>query len=125
MTTSTPLGESMKRMAATLLDMIQTRLELLSNEIDEERLHFRQVLLYASIALLFFGISIMLLTMFVVVVFWDSQRLLVLASLAGLFFIAGLLMWDALRRLTRKKSKLFSTSLGELNNDRDQLAHRS
>ena len=85
MTTSTPLGESMKRMAATLLDMIQTRLELLSNEIDEERLHFRQVLLYASIALLFFGISIMLLTMFVVVVFWDSQRLLVLASLAGLF----------------------------------------
>jgi len=34
-------------------------------------------------------------------------------------------MWDALRRLTRKKSKLFSTSLGELNNDRDQLAHRS
>jgi len=115
----------MKRMAATLLDMIQTRLELLSNEIDEERLHFRQVLLYASIALLFFGISIMLLTMFVVVVFWDSQRLLVLASLAGLFFIAGLLMWDALRRLTRKKSKLFSTCLGELNNDRDHLAHRS
>ena len=103
----------------------ETSAYLLSNEIDEERLHFRQVLLYASIALLFFGISIMLLTMFVVVVFWDSQRLLVLASLAGLFFIAGLLMWDALRRLTRKKSKLFSTSLGELNNDRDQLAHRS
>ena len=64
---------------------VNYRREFTANFGLDQRLHFRQVLLYASIALLFFGISIMLLTMFVVVVFWDSQRLLVLASLAGLF----------------------------------------
>jgi len=112
-------------MVGTLLAIVQTRLELLASEMAEERLHFEQTLLYAGIALLFFGISMMLLTMLVVVVFWDSQRLPVLAGLAGLFFIAGLLVWNALRRLARKKSRLFSASLSELHDDREQLAHQS
>ena len=122
MTAPIRLTESLKRLAGTMLFIAQTRLELLANELEEERLHFEQTLLYSGIALLFFGLSIMLLTVFVVVVFWDSQRLLVLGSLATLFFIAGLLVWNASRNLIRKKSKLFSASLAELSSDRDQLA---
>jgi uncharacterized membrane protein YqjE len=122
MTASSSLSESLKQVVSTLLSIFQTRLELLANELNEERLRFEQTLLYASIALLFFGLSIMLLTVFIVVVFWDSQRLLVLGSLAGLFFIAGLLMSLAVRNLARKKPKLFSASLAELSDDRDQLA---
>lgn len=109
-------------MAGTLLAIFQTRLELLSNEMEEEVRRFEQILLYGGIALLFFGLSIMLLTVFVVVVFWDSQRLPVLGSLAGLFFIAGLFAWNALRLLAQKRTKLFSASLAELSDDRDQLA---
>lgn len=105
-----------------MFSIAQTRLELLANELEEERLHFEQTLLYSGIALLFFGLSIMLLTVFIVVAFWGSQRLLVLGSLAALFFIAGLLVWNASRNLIRKKSKLFSTSLAELSSDRNQLA---
>ena len=93
----------------------------MANELEGERLHFEQTLLYSGIALLFFGLSIMLLTVFIVVVFWDSRRLLILGSLAGLFFIAGLLVWNTLRSLLRKKSKLFSASLAELSSDRDHL----
>ena len=122
MTAPIRLTESLKRLAGTMLFIAQTRLELLANELEEERLHFEQTLLYSGIALLFFGLSIMLLTVFVVVVFWDSQRLLVIGSLATLFFIAGLLVWNASRNLIRKKSKLFSASLAELSSDRDQLA---
>lgn len=108
-------------MTGTLLSIFQTRLELLSNELEEERLRFEQTLLYSGIALLFFGLSIMLLTVLIVVVFWDSQRLLVLGGLAGLFFIAGLLVWYLSRSLLRKESKLFSASLAELSSDRIQL----
>lgn len=124
MSESTGLMESLKRMAGTLLVILQTRIELLSNEIEEERLRVGQVLLYGSVALLFFGWAIMLLTMFVLVLFWDSHRLLVLGSFAALFFVAGLLACIALRRVARKKSKLFSTSLAELAVDRDWLAPR-
>ena len=121
MVTPIRLTESLKRLAGTLLSIGQTRLELLGNELEVERLHFEQILLYRGIALLFFGLSIMLLTVFVVVVFWESQRLLVLGSLAGLFSIAGLLVWNTSRNLIRKKPRLFSASLAELSSDRDQL----
>ncbi len=121
MTASIRLSESLKRVAGTMFSIAQTRLELLANELEEERLHFEQTLLYSGIALFFFGLSIMLLTVFIVVAFWDSQRLLVLGSLAALFFIAGLLVWNASRNLIRKTPKLFSTSLAELSSDRNQL----
>lgn len=124
MAESTGLMESLKRMAGTLLVIFQTRLALLSNEVEEERLHVGQMLLYGSVALLFFGLAIILLTVFILMLFWDSQRLLVLGGFTALYFVAGLLAWNALRRMARERSKLFSTSLAELADDRDWLAPR-
>jgi uncharacterized membrane protein YqjE len=122
MAESTGLMESLERLAGTLLAIFQTRLELLSNEMEEERVRIEQMLLYGSVALFFFGLAIMLLTAFIVVLFWDSHRLLVLGGLAALFFVAGLLVLNELRRVAREKSKLFSASLAELADDRDRLA---
>lgn len=124
MSESTGLKESLKRMAGTLLVIFQTRLELLSSELEEERLNIEQMVLYGSIALFFFGLAILLLTIFIVVLLWDSYRLPALASFIGLYFVAGLLAWSALRRVAREKSKLFSASLAALADDRDQLAPR-
>ena len=124
MAESTGLMESLKRMAGTLLVILQTRLELLSNEMEEERLRIGQMLLYGSVALLFFGLSIVIMTAFFVVLFWDSHRLLVLGGFTALYFVAGLLAWSALRRVAREKSKLFSDSLAELADDRNWLAPR-
>lgn len=121
MAESSGLMESVKRMAGTLLAICHTRLELLSSEMEEEYLRIGQMLVYGSVALFCFGLAIMLLTVFVVVLFWDSYRLPVLGGLAVLFFVAGLLLCNALRRMAREKSKLFSVSLAELDSDRDQL----
>jgi uncharacterized membrane protein YqjE len=122
MAESSGLMGSLKRMALTLLVIFQTRLELLSSEMEEERLNIGQMLLYGSIALFFFGVAILLLTTFFVMFFWDSYRLQVLGSFSGLYFVAGILALNALRRLAREKSKLFSASLAALTDDRDQLA---
>ena len=117
---STGLMGSLKRLMDTLLSICQTRIALLSNEIEEERLRVGQILLYASGALLCFGLAIMLLTVFIVVLFWDD-RLVVLGGLTTLFFVAGFVLWNALRGLVKEKTKLFSTSLAELGHDRDHL----
>jgi uncharacterized membrane protein YqjE len=122
---STGLMESSKRMAGTLLAIFQTRLELLSNEVEEESLRIGQMFIYGGVSLLFFGLSIMLLTVLVLVLFWDSHRLLALAGFAALYFATGLLVWNALCRLARERSKLFSASLAELTDDRVRLAARS
>lgn len=125
MSESSGLLESLQRMVGTLIAIGQSRLELLSNEMEEERLRVEQMLLYCSIALFFFGLSIMLLTVFIVVLFWDSHRLLILGGLSALFALAGLMVWGVLRRVARSRTKLFSASLAELSNDQDSLASRS
>jgi uncharacterized membrane protein YqjE len=125
MNDSSGLMESSKRVVGTLLAIFQTRLELLSNEIEEERLRVRQMLFYGSIALFFFGVAIMLLTVFIVVLFWDSYRLPVIGGLTALFFLAGLLVWNALCSVARGRSKLFATSLSELDEDRARLISRT
>ncbi|MDO8988907.1 MAG: phage holin family protein [Sideroxyarcus sp.] len=121
---ATGLLESLKRLAGTSLAIVQTRLELLSNELEEERLRIRQLLFYGSVALFLFGMATLLLTVFIVVLFWDSYRLQVLGGLTVLFFFAGLLAWNALLRAKRERPRLFSASLAELADDIERLTPR-
>jgi len=124
MSDSTGLMESLKRMVDTLLSIIQTRLELLSAEIEEERVRVGQLLLYGAIAFFFFAMAILLLTFLVVAVFWDNHLLLVLGGLIVLFLIAGTVAWFAFRKVSRSRFVLFSTSLSALAEDRTGLIPR-
>lgn len=112
---------SVRRLLSTLLGIAATRLELLTNELYEERLHLQQMLLFLLSALFCIGMSIMLMTVFIVVLFWDDHRLAVLGGAATLFLVAGVLLVGRLRALARVKSKLFSVSLAELGKDRAHL----
>lgn len=114
---------SVKRLLSTLTSIASTRLELLVNELHEERLHWEQMLLYFLLALFFLGMGIILLTFFVVVVFWDTHRLAALAGLSALFLLSGVLLAQKLMVISRAKSKLFSESLAELAKDREHLGH--
>lgn len=121
---SSGLMGSVKRLASTLISIVSTRLELLANELQEERLHLTQMLLFSLLALFCFGMAVLLLTVFVVVMFWDDHRLAVLGGFCILFFLLGALMAMLLRNKAQSKSKLFSVSLAELAKDREQLEPR-
>jgi len=118
---SSGLMGSVKRLVSTLTSIVSTRLELLANELQEERLRLTQMLLYSLFALFCFGMGLLLLTVFIVVLFWDDHRLAVLAGLCILFFVLGMLMAMVLRVKSQSKSKLFSASIAELAKDREQL----
>ncbi len=113
---------SIKRLLSTLIAIAATRLELLANELNEERLHLGRMLLYFLSALFCFGLGIMLVTMFVVVLFWDDHRLAALGGGAVMFFAFGGLLAFKLRNFIQLRSKLFSASLAELARDGDALA---
>jgi len=121
---SSGLMDSAKQLLSTLTSIASTRLELLANELQEERLHLTQMLLFALFALFCFGLGVLLLTMFIVVVFWDDHRLAALGILSILFFAAGTLTAILLRGRMQAKSKLFSVSLAELARDREHLNTR-
>jgi uncharacterized membrane protein YqjE len=118
---SSDLMGSVKRLASTLTSIVSTRLELLANELQEERLRLTQMFLYSLFALFCFGMGLLLLTIFIAVLFWDDHRLVVLGSLCVIFFLTGILMSVLLRNKARSDSKLFSVSLAELAKDREHL----
>lgn len=115
------LMESLKRLLSTLTDIISTRLELLGNEWEEERLHLTQMLLISLFTLFCFGTGVLFLSLFLLVLFWDDHRLAVVGALSTFFFALGVVMALVMRRKARAKPKLFSASLAELSKDKAQL----
>lgn len=112
---------SVKRLTGSLIAILSTRLELLANELQEERLRLTQMLLLALIALFCLGTGLMLLNAFIVVLFWDDHRLLALGLLSLVYLVAGAAVAMVVRVKAQAGSKLFAASLAELDKDRQAL----
>lgn len=129
MTEKTPgeskgLLESLTALAATLVAIVHTRLDLLSTDFEEEREHLLSLLVLALATLFCLGVGAVLATILLVVVFWDTHRLLVLGSLAGFFLAVGMAAWMFAMHKMRTKPRVFAASLSELFKDRQQLVSR-
>lgn len=120
-TASGGLFESLKTLSVSLVSIVQTRLELLSTDVAEEREQLTSFLVLVLVALGCVAIGVVLLAILIVVAFWETHRLLALAGLTGLFLTAGVgLGWFAMQRV-RTKPRLFEASLAELSKDRQHL----
>jgi len=124
MAQSSGLFSSVRALLGTLLGIAQTRLELLVTELEQERLHLGKLLLYGFLALFFFGLGVMLLSVLIVAVFWDSYRLGAIAALAAVYLGIAFICVAVLRQQARRKPRLFSASIAELGKDRAALAPR-
>ena len=113
---------SLKRLASTLVAVVETRLQLLANELHAEKLRLAQLGLYAAAAVFFFALGIIMLTLLVIVGFWDSHRLLALGGFAGIYLLVGAAFGVAVLRRATERSRLFEASLQELAKDREWLS---
>jgi len=112
---------SLTTLAATLVAIAHTRLDLLSSDLEEERAHLLSLLVLSLAALFFLGLGVLLAALLLVVVFWDTYRLPVLAVLTGLFLVAGITAWRIALHKARTKPRFFAASMSELLKDRQQL----
>lgn len=118
------LLNSLSTFAATLVAIVQTRLELLSADLEEDRAHYLSLLMLVLVALFCLGVGVVLAAILLVVVFWDTQRILVLGLLAGLFLTGGIgAGWFAIHK-AKTRPKIFAASLLELFKDRQHLVSR-
>ena len=113
---------SVKNLAATLVAIAQTRLQLFANEIHEEGLRLRQLWLLAVIAVFFLAFGVMLLTLLVIILFWDSNRLLAIGGFAMLYLIIAIALVVEVRKRDATRSRLFEASLSELKKDHERLS---
>lgn len=115
------LGARLRGYAAGTLGILQTRLELLATEVEEEKLRLGTLLGYAAAAFFFLGFGVVLLALFLTVLLWDSHRLLALGVFTAVFLAIGILAALAAARSGRQGSRLFAASISELAQDRDMI----
>lgn len=112
---------SLKKFVATLVAVAETRLQLLAGEVHAESRRLTHLVALGAIAAFFLAGGILLLTLLVIVVFWDSHRLLAIGALTLLYFAIGAGLAAATRCSAAAGSHLFKASLSELRKDRDRL----
>lgn len=122
--TESTWGASLRARLDTLLGAAQTRLALLTVELQEEKLRLARLLFMTVLAALFLGFATVFAALWITVALWDSHRLLALGLSTGLFLVLGLAAASVAARTVAAGSRLFAASLAELGNDRDALKTR-
>ncbi|MDI1308900.1 MAG: phage holin family protein [Methylotenera sp.] len=112
---------SVKNIATTLLALIRTRLELLSTDLEEGWIRLTSLLVTAFVALFCLCFGMVLLSIFIIVLLWDTHRLLILGSLTGIFITAGVVLCVIAMRALKAMPHLFETSIIELAKDQKRL----
>ena len=106
-----------RRLLEAVTGFLSSKLELFSIEWQEEKRRIVELLILASIALLFGVLALGLLTFSLVALFWETHRFLALFGLSALYLLiaAGLLV--RLRRKASLSTKVFEATVEELKKD--------
>ena len=112
---------SLCRFLRTLLDMAQTRLEILGTEISEERYNLTRLVVVALAALFCLQTGLMLGVLYVVLAVSPENRLAAIgmAALSLLLAAAVAALW--LRAWLKSRPPMFGATIAELRKDRDRL----
>ncbi|MFZ6818111.1 phage holin family protein [Undibacterium sp. Ji22W] len=119
------ITDSIMRLGASLIDTLHTRLELASVEIEEEFGRFANYLLLSLLGLFFGIVTVLLLVLLVLVMFWDQHRELALISLIIVFAAASIAIFFYIKNAVKNKPRLLAASLNELQNDIEALRQTS
>jgi uncharacterized membrane protein YqjE len=115
------LVDSLSRLGRSGVALLRTRLAILGTEIEEERIRFAQLALAVAAIAFCLQMAVLLFVVFMVVLLWESHRLVTLGAFAALFLIAGVAGVLVLKRRLERRPKMFASSLGELAKDEERL----
>jgi uncharacterized membrane protein YqjE len=119
------LLDSAKRMLATLVATVSTRVELFTTEIEEEIHRVASVLLWAVVALFFGSLTVLMIAFTVIVIFWDDHRILAAVLVTSSFLLLTLIFALLARARLKAKPRFMAASIGELKRDRVELERMS
>jgi uncharacterized membrane protein YqjE len=115
------LAGSLARFGRTAIGLLRTRLEILSTELEEERIRFAELALVVFAIAFCLQMAVLLFVILMVVLLWDAHRLVTLGVFAAAFLVIGIGLLMMLRRRLRTRPKMFAATLGELGKDEDRL----
>lgn len=116
------LLSSIKGLASTGVSIAQTRLELLSVDVQIARARFISLLVMIVSALFFLFFGLVMLALLIVIYSWEADRMLALELLTAAFLSVGLIFAFLINQSLRNTPKLFEASIAELSKDREALS---
>lgn len=115
------LLSSIKGLVATGASIAQTRLELLSIDVQIARSKFISLLIMIISALFFLFFGLVMLALLIVIYSWETDRMMALGLLTSAFIAIGLILTLLIAQSLRKMPKLFEASIAEFAKDREEL----
>jgi uncharacterized membrane protein YqjE len=116
------LLSSIKGLASTGASIAQTRLELLSVDVQIARSKFISLLVMIISALFFLFFGLVMLALLIVIYSWETDRMMALGLLTGAFLSIGVILAILITQSLRKMPRLFEASIAELAKDREALS---
>ena len=116
---------SLQNLAATVVALLHNRLQLLTNDLEIAKVQLVSTFTMLMVALFALCFGALLLAIFIVVIFWDTHRLLALGGVTGLFLLVGFICaWRVIKALKTMPST-FEASVAELAKDYRALKNGS
>ena len=109
--------DSVSRIGATFVEMIGTRMALAAVEMEEESQRVLGYFVQAFLALIMFGIAMMLVCFTIILLFWETYRLHAAIGMALLFSVGGVMIVMRLKAALANRPRLLAATVAELNKD--------
>ena len=109
--------DTARRLGATLLAMLQTRLALAAVELEEEVQRFLRYAVLGVIALILFAVALLLAAFFIVLLFWEDYRLEAVGVLVLLFGGGAALIVMKIKSSLQGKPRFMAHTVDELQKD--------
>jgi uncharacterized membrane protein YqjE len=123
---ATGVIDSIRSFLATWVAVVKTRVEIVSIELEEQREWMQQIVLLAVAALFGISLGLILMTLFVVVLFWETEgRLWVLGGFTLVYLGGGVGLGLFLRHKLKTKPRIFAATAAELGKDYTALQPRT
>ena len=118
------LLSSLKNLVSTGASIAQTRLELISTDVQIARAKFISLLVMIVFTLFFLFFGLVMLALLIVIFSWETDRILALSLLTAGFLSVGIILALVVLRSLKTMPKLFEATIAELSKDRRELAKR-
>ena len=115
------LGASLRGVVTGLLGLAATHAELVGVEIQEEKERIAEIAVLGACAFAMFAMTLLLITLLIVVVLWDSYRVQSVVGLAILYGGLGAAALIGIRRKLAAHPNPFAATAAELAADRERL----
>ena len=112
---------SLRRLGSTVAAVLHSRVEPLAHEFERERVRVTRLVLLGVAALFFLSLGALTATIFIIVLFWDSQRLVAIGFLAVIYLSIGGGIALFAKQEASRAARPFSSTLEQLRKDRGQL----